>query len=143
VKLSRTLATVKSFRDYQMAHPKPGRTTDSEMLKLFRAIQRLPSVVVPAQWRRVVELQRTVDDMSQYEREELWRLSWPDEWGRGGHAAKELAAWLVCPDLESPQTCRHNARERVRRSEVLWRTSIVRSWAGLDAGGHVFWGRPE
>lgn len=48
----RAVEVVKGFRDYHVAHPKPGKVSDAELVALCRAARRLPLVLCPAEWKQ-------------------------------------------------------------------------------------------
>lgn len=133
---ARTLHRVKAFRDNRVAHPKPKPLSDHELVVLCRAVERIPAVLRPGEWRQTEDFLKRMRSLGSETGMELAVL--------GRHHSRQpeaLRRWLACPEMDPPSVCRHS--KRLRRADVRWRERIVCWCADIEAGGEVFFGRKE
>jgi hypothetical protein len=125
----RTLRKVKSFRDYHIAHPKPRRSTNSELAALCRQIELLPGIFRPKEWASVNDLLGAVRALPPGERQAFHHLAI----GYPERDKERLLAWLRSPFLT-------NGERPLDRARVLWRSRVI-GWCGdTDPGGQTFFG---
>lgn len=136
IAFGRAIARVKTFRDRELAHPKPTRMTNHQIHVLCCAVQALPNVLCPSQWSKLLALLAAVQKLP---REHQARLA-DDLNFRLKENRPLLRKWLACPAVEPPHLCVHRA---LPRHEVLWREAVLSFCAELDAGRRVFFSYGE
>jgi hypothetical protein len=126
---------VKAFRDYYVAHPKARPTTNSEIAALCLAVEGLPAIVVPAEWRNATDLLERLATLPPDVRNDVWELS--SSYGMPRRFT--LTEWLACPELELPSQCLH--RRRLRSRSIAWRRRILKWCADIDVAQTTFFAR--
>jgi hypothetical protein len=126
--LDRVCLVIKAFRDNELAHPKPRRATTPAVERLLRAIEGVPSVVVPCEWRMFEELSARVAALPRHVRLELLDSADPHFETDQQYATK----LMMCAELCFNAECHHaSASARV----VSWRVAVLGLVAVADTRG--------
>lgn len=131
-RFERQLYRIKSFRDSDLAHPRPRPISNHSIRKVCDAIRAMPALLRPTEWARFLALLGTVASLAPDTQRSL-----ADELAFGGRAKHEhVTVWLSCPSLEPPESCRHDQRLSPRATK--WRRALLAQCAGIDFTRHVF-----
>jgi hypothetical protein len=123
---------IKGFRDYYIAHPKPYQTSTTAMIRLCSAVQRIPAILRPVEWKKAGQLIDAVHTLPKAQRSRLHYEFCP--WTKNNRRVlEELVVTLPLATHES-----FTERGKVTAKEKAWRTALLRSCAKTDSTGKLF-----
>lgn len=133
----KTVRRIKAFRDNSLAHPRTRWASNADIILLCRSIRKIPLVLCPYEWQRVLDILELVWRLEPHMQLELaWEAN-PSL--RKDH--KRYEEWLRFSDLSPPELCSHS--DSITHAEVRWRDNILRECSAIDAGRRVLFHGPE